>query len=299
MTCREFKHWAVAFTLRELTQGQDGRILEHVQQCESCGRWLQEQRKLAASLQTLQARTAALEASPKVENAVLRAFRQNLAESADLVGTESADLVGTSPAASRLTKSEGRKAQPETRIAKSELPLALRLSRWFEVGAYAAVAAAVVVGIFLGVRLLQHRSTPVAVQSQTSLENTKPLVQQPGSPTRAAVARAGVESREVIAKLDSTRADQPPKTVARKRAKPVQPARSGDNELAATRPATEELQSEIDPGYVPLMFCDPLSCASGSQVVRMELPAGPSSQPQTADVVVGYDGVVRAVRIVN
>ena len=54
-------------------------------------------------------------------------------------------------------------------------------------------------------------------------------------------------------------------------------------------------------GYVPLMFCDPLSCSAETQVVRMELPppVGLDSQPQLADVVVGYDGVVRAVRMVN
>ena len=55
------------------------------------------------------------------------------------------------------------------------------------------------------------------------------------------------------------------------------------------------------------MFCDPLSCSSDTQVVRMELPSpgmtGSGSeqdaQMRIADVVVGYDGVVRAVRIVN
>ncbi len=56
----------------------------------------------------------------------------------------------------------------------------------------------------------------------------------------------------------------------------------------------------MDDGYVALMFCDPLSCSSDSQVVRMELPAASQdAQPQIADVVVGYDGLVRAVRIVN
>ena len=63
-------------------------------------------------------------------------------------------------------------------------------------------------------------------------------------------------------------------------------------------------QNNEDPGYVSLMFCDPLSCGSDAQVVRMELPAAGATtdhdaQPLVADVVVGYDGVVRAMRIVN
>jgi hypothetical protein len=66
--------------------------------------------------------------------------------------------------------------------------------------------------------------------------------------------------------------------------------------------AAEEPQTDADAGYIALMFCDPLSCSSDSQVVRMELPANgaeQNSQPPIADLVVGYDGVVRAVRIVN
>ena len=51
------------------------------------------------------------------------------------------------------------------------------------------------------------------------------------------------------------------------------------------------------------MFCDPLSCASDAQIVRMELPASAAGsqdeQTRIADVVVGDDGLVRAVRMVN
>lgn len=296
MTCRGFKHQAEALTLWELAQGQDGQVLEHVQQCESCSGWLQEQRKLAASLQTLQARTAVLEAGPKVEAAVLRAFRQNAAERAD--------EAGTSPAGSPLARHAERRAHGEWRMVNSEFPLALRMSRWFEIGAYVAVAAAVVVGVFLGIRLLQPSSRPATVQSHAIPQSSRPLVRQPVSPTRAAVAPDEVQKQaasapEVIAKAGSAASSQPRQAAARKHLAPVKPARSGNNQIAAASLANEESQIDTEDGYVPLMFCDPLSCASGSQVVRMELPAGPSSQPQTADVVVGYDGVVRAVRIEN
>jgi hypothetical protein len=71
--------------------------------------------------------------------------------------------------------------------------------------------------------------------------------------------------------------------------------------MPAQQSAMPDSQAD-NTGYVPLMFCDPLSCAADAQVVRMELPPNPASQtsqPQLADVVVGYDGVVRAVRMVN
>jgi hypothetical protein len=57
-------------------------------------------------------------------------------------------------------------------------------------------------------------------------------------------------------------------------------------------------------GYVAVMLCDPLICSGEEQVIRMELPAtftadGSSAQPVLADVVIGEDGLVRAMRIVN
>jgi hypothetical protein len=52
------------------------------------------------------------------------------------------------------------------------------------------------------------------------------------------------------------------------------------------------------------MLCDPLSCSGEEQVVRMEIPANATdasngSEPQMADVVIGDDGLVRAIRIVQ
>jgi len=55
-------------------------------------------------------------------------------------------------------------------------------------------------------------------------------------------------------------------------------------------------------GYTPLMLCDPLSCSGDEQVVRLELPATSadgSTASQMADVIVGDDGLVRAIRIVQ
>jgi len=61
-------------------------------------------------------------------------------------------------------------------------------------------------------------------------------------------------------------------------------------------------QSEQAQGYTPLMLCDPISCSGDAEVVRMELPATAadgSAGTQMADVIVGDDGLVRAIRIVQ
>ena len=163
----------------------------------------------------------------------------------------------------------------------------MRMSHWFEIGAYVAVAAAVIVGMFLGIRLLDHRSSAEQKQAKVSPAITQPAVQKP-------IVAAQTESPNLTAVTASKSA-----TVERRSA--AQPTAAQKRTTAAPQPVAEDdSQSDSDAGYTALMICDPLSCSSDSQVVRMELPAQPGqAQSQVADVVVGYDGAVRAVRIVN
>jgi hypothetical protein len=170
----------------------------------------------------------------------------------------------------------------QSEISHRFTPVAMRLSRFFEIGAYVAVAAAILVGLFLGVQLLEKRSMNLPVESQavrpsTSLPSTvgESGRQQPPTASRNTVRRLRTRHRQSASK--------------------------------SSLDTTEVSQISTDAGYVALMLCDPLSCSSDAQVVRMELPspgtAGSGSeqdaQMRIADVVVGYDGVVRAVRIVN
>lgn len=283
MTCREFKQNAEALTLWELSRAQnqnqnqnkDQQLSSHAEQCESCGSWVREQRLLAASLGTLQARTASLEAGANVERAVMQAFRQ--------AKEAAASNAASQPEVALTVSGEKRTANGEERLS---LPWALRLSHWFEIGAYVAVAAAVIVGMFLGVRLLEHRSSHDPVQSKSGPAITQPTVQKPmvaaetKSPTPAAIvaSRSAAPTRHTAA----------------------QPAAAQKKTTTAPQSvAADDSQSDNDAGYTALMFCDPLSCSTDSQVVRMELPAQPGQSVQTADLVVGYDGTVRAVRIVN
>jgi len=253
MTCREFKHAAASLTLRELSRTRDEQVLDHAEECPKCGAWLDRQQMLAVGMQTLQARTAGREAGPHVERALLRMFRQ-------------VPFEATQPVA-----------------ALRSAPIAFRLSRFFEVGAYVAAAAAIVVGLFLGARLLEHRSVTGPAQSQSA-------------PANAAQAQTAANVTEKIAS-----------------ASPEQSVTSGKREVATrsvSRSGSAERRSVVaasasseDPDYIALMFCDPLICATDAQLVRMELPVAGTNdhdtQTQMADVVVGDDGVVRAMRIVN
>jgi hypothetical protein len=265
MTCREFKHSASALTLWELARVEDSPVRAHADSCETCGTWLRKQSSLASSMRTLQARSAGLEAGPQVERALLQEVRRAAAARAALA-----------PAVMP------RHTDPAPRMA-------LRLSRFFEVGAYAAVAAALAVGIFLGIELMQHRARTNLAQTASAPVSVLPAAQKPESGAQGSMAKATPNSSEL------------PTAVSAGATPRLRRAVSRGAVLSRPQAAEEDSSSASDAGYIALMFCDPLSCSSDSQVVRMELPspAGQDAQPQMADVIVGYDGVVRAVRMVN
>jgi hypothetical protein len=281
MTCREFKHDAASLTLRELTHTQDPQIVAHASTCEACDSWLQKQRALSASMHALRSRTVDLEAGPNVEQALLRVFRRSAPASVATLPA-SAEAVRSGRALTPIA-STGLREFPGT--APTSAPWALRLSRFFEMGAYAAVAAAIVVAVLLGVHLLRLGSGTAPVHSQPASARTAPQVRQPN-----VIATNSGANTTIISKAEQRRAGS----------RKVSPSPAQPTQKAIVQANDDDSQTDADDGYMALMFCDPLSCSSDSQVVRMELPAENSGgQPKAADVVVGYDGVVRAVRLVN
>ncbi len=258
MTCREFAKKVEELTPVELGRSTDYELLAHGRECPHCVEWFQQQQSLSGAMQALGSSTAAMEAPSHVEYAVMRVFRQSIpAASPDLEGTV-------------------------------RQPFALRLSRFFEWGAYAAVAAALAVTIGLGLWFWQHSGRTPAQSAQHEIIVPQPVAAQPEvlqTPKVPPVAERPVQA----ARVDESHTAKQQETVAEK-----QPT-------AASPSPTQLAQAQ---GYTPLMLCDPLSCSGDEQVVRMQLPASAaygssSSQPVMADVIVGDDGLVRAIRIVQ
>jgi hypothetical protein len=261
MTCREFMETAELLTPSQLLRlpAQEEPLAAHASECGSCREWLESHRTLGNALHALSSETAKQQAGPQVEQAVLQAFRNH----------DFAPPVVVMP-----------------RRATSSL---WTLSRVFEYGAYAAVAAALIVGVFLGARLLrdsQGKTTP----TRASVAATPTS----GSIKATTDVQSGTTERPVVAATDKLAASVDVKNPAAavKRSEPAQ-----------TTTATSTRESA---GYVPLMLCDPLICSGDEQVVRMELPVmgsasadGSSGQTVVADVVIGEDGLVRGMRIVN
>ena len=77
---------------------------------------------------------------------------------------------------------------------------------------------------------------------------------------------------------------------------------------AGTASNVAKSASSTWPGYSNLMYCDPVVCSGPMQVVHIKVPAGqvkPNAGESVgngfvnADVVVGPDGVARAIRVAN
>ena len=145
-------------------------------------------------------------------------------------------------------------------------------SAWFWRGAVAAVVLLAALSLTLRSRAPKH-------QAQTA-KPTLPQTKQPEITAR--VAQNVATSKAVSAPHRHTKPQ------------PVAPA--------AALPALA--RDNFPPGFTSLMYCDPLSCNSPMDIIRMQLPTS-SSAPSSptgftyADVLVGSDGVARGIRIVQ
>lgn len=165
-------------------------------------------------------------------------------------------------------------------------PFAFRLSRFFEWGAYAAAAGALAISLGLGFWFWQHSGQTAAESAQQKAPTQQSGPAKIVQPEKVAQARAG----------------KPAARTAEASTSLAQSAAKGSSAATVATPALSGqslAQAAQAQGYTPMMLCDPLSCSGDEQVVRMEFPANGSQGAQMADVVLGDDGLVRAIRIVQ
>ncbi len=181
----------------------------------------------------------------------------------------------TSLDASVMTAFRQRMAQPRIAFMSWSLPARF---------AWAAVATGLVIGFSLFVTF--RKAAPVDLPSVARVVTppVRPAAEQP----------AAVAAKQSVKLSEPAR-----KRVAAKR------RRSATKGKPHVTFATNE---NSETGFQNLMFCDPISCSGAMQVFRIQLPAS-DVQPITAwrsptgfvqaDVVVGSDGIARAIRIVK
>jgi hypothetical protein len=264
MSCQELET-----TIDELARGQmtdatsRDKALSHAASCAECATQLEDQRTLSAGLRRLAAVTAEEQAPLRVEASLLAAFREPRAGLAPAVA-------GSSRAAMR---------------------------RWIYVGAGVAAAVAIVMLLSLTAsrtretrqQAPQTSETPGLSGPSAAEKPQKPAVQPPGSDK--------IQRKKPATNFLAQQANSRTNALAK--------GKRGAND---TDQATE---TEIATDFFPLMNRDSLPQLDGGQVVRVELPRSAlmsfglpmnmdrANERIKADVVVGNDGLARAIRFVR
>ncbi|MFL6335933.1 MAG: hypothetical protein ACJ754_21710 [Pyrinomonadaceae bacterium] len=271
MSCQDFKR-----VVEELAEGRlmdaAARVagLAHAAVCVSCAAHLMEARGLAAGLRVA-ARAETEEAPARVRAALLAAF-------AEQHRSGLATQVDEEPAPSHVV----------------ELPSRRAARRWFAAGA-AAAAAVILLSLILN-SLMRFpadgpRSKPVEISDARPLPAQKPAEHREEKP---GILVGNDDARKSTSKKAPARTPKAARNL--KREKP--------------RESAEVAQARSDE-YLPLTYMSGAMAMESGTVIRVELSRsalislgvpvelGRSDETLKADVVLGDDGVARAIRLVR
>lgn len=277
MSCRN-----VETIITELARGQmlEARAKEdaiiHMEDCQRCAARFADEQALTNGLRSVAASAASAETPAHVEAVLLSAFRQ---------GATSAHV------------SADKNARP---IATPWLPWSI-----------AAAAAILIFSVFALPRLLPVNSTE---RAQQSVSDVQPTLSPAITPPESAQKNPEVLPDNVMGNPEPESADalSSPRQSDRRRAL-IQTAGlknksvRGANNIQPVLNANEEIMTE----FLPINYGSSLSQLDAGQVVRVELPrsalqsfglpmnAERAGERVKADVLLGHDGVARAIRFVR
>ncbi|HYR77703.1 MAG TPA: hypothetical protein VEM96_17940 [Pyrinomonadaceae bacterium] len=263
MKCEGFQIIAAALARNEIMDADErAGALAHAAACESCAEVLAWQSRLSEGFRSLALETKAAQAPPVVEDKLLAAFRERTRV-----------LVPVSPTRRHFWIS----------AAATVLLLAVGILgwRWYVASAPQPIE--------------QAKSQNAAGNVAPSKPEMSPVVAV--SPSQPPNASAPLVSRRVRSPKHST-TPAAKLNVAR---------RATESSLSAT---THEIK-EITSAFVPLGYGSALDLQDGGQMVRVELPRSAlarfglpmnmnrANEKIKADVLVGADGLARAIRFVQ
>ncbi len=293
---------------------------QHMRQCERCTSHFRARATVQNGLRKL-ASVSGGGPSRVTDRAVMESYRRfQQRRTAQVLGEASA--AATEPA--RVLNFPGRKMAP------------VWAGRTWWTG---AAAAAMVFAVLGSTVHLWHGTptvnAPVAAVAPAAQQPTKPAQAQPTFSAKA-VANAALrritphaaQPVQAAASVETATASSPQPVLAAKA--PIRrPVVFGGGPSAESAAVTElapnagsvirlastgsannvaESASSTWPGYSNLMYCDPVVCSGPMQVVHIKVPVGQvkPNLGQTerngfvnAEVVVGPDGVARAIRVAN
>jgi hypothetical protein len=275
MNCSDFESFINDLAReRVLDAAERAEALAHAEACARCGVRLADERALTSGLRTLAARGAQAQAPARVEAALLSAFRQR------------DNLILLKPASKRLT----------------------RRTRWAQTGIAAALALLFISGgLFYAQRATRQQELATARDSRPArlvpwtADLNRPA-EQPLEPV-AAPAERGFSPQlafERVSNRTRDRFDSPRRRV---------PSIEGPQPVNMV--AASSTGEDIATDFIPLNYATDLSNLDSGRVVRVELPrtalaryglpmnAERAGEPVKADVLLGEDGLARAIRFVR
>jgi hypothetical protein len=262
--------------------------LAHAEVCPNCAALLRDECRLTAGLNALAASLADAEASPRVEAALLNAFRAR-----GIKQEARPEARWTLPNSTGEHLSSGRDSRFRNslpiRVAAASL-LAAGLAAWF------------------GWQSSNRKPAMVIDQIRPSL---------PQEVSRGVTPKISLPQTTGVSQTESPRSPRP-KAVSRSTRKPrVQTPLLHQTDQSDLRQADVQAydtldQTEVATEFMPLSYGEPFSPSlQGGQLVRVQLPrttllsfgfpmsAERAPEPIKADVLLGEDGMARAIRFVH
>ncbi len=299
MNCHEFESTFNDIAREALIDAGARRDADtHAEACPPCAALLNDARTLTAGLRALSSDTAGAEAPPRVEANLLAAFR---AHAAGLAAKES----GVLPVAVAPVKSS------------PVVPLTVKKWSWPKTfGAAGLAAAAAVAFVLLVPPALFGPPTKLATKPADSRQPeptniTVPPIEQASDPSD--VVEVPLKEDAVVAKVQT-----PPRGIPTPRGQRNEVMRNAaygaarDNAGRTNAPApTAEANSEIVTDFIQLTDSGGFVAGEGAHLIRVELPRTalvrfglPLNAERVggrvkADVLIGEDGMARAIRFVR
>lgn len=285
MNCLEFESQIEILARGTLADARTRAAAEaHGEGCGTCAARLADERSLSVGLRALAAEMKTAEAPARTEAALLAAFRARAASAVAEGSNEAAAVSNGVPMSGHAP---------------------VRRWSWAKTIAVASMAAAASLALFVLVQPSAPRHAPaqraMIVEPPTNLSGGPPAVaqQKQSQADTEVVAPAPVEAKVVGSR---------PAFTPRPRA-----ANVSYHEGRGSRPALADAgrSQEVATEFIPLVQAEPYAQAEEGHLVRVELPRSalvsfglpvnveaPGGRVK-ADVLMGQDGIARAIRFVR
>jgi hypothetical protein len=287
MNCLEFESQVGILARGALADARTRDAAEaHGQSCDACAARLADERALSVGLRALAAGMKTAEAPARVETALLAACRARAASAAE----------GSSDTAA------GREVVPVSGHAPA------RRWSWAKTFAAASMAAAASLALFL---LVRPDAAPQHAPVQRAM--IEPPPGSNGGGPSAVVQNSSSESVEGAEPSPAPEIvrERAPRPASAPRARATNAAYETSRGPSRPAQASDTRAQEVATEFIPLVNAGPYTQAEEGHLVRVELPrsalasfglpvsAEASGGSVKADVLMGQDGVARAIRFVR